>query len=457
MISCVEPTLGECRDALENLDSWTTMERVGAPFGVSGIDGTAYISREPLGAVLIISAFNYPIQLLLAPLAGAIAAGNCSVLKPSEMSPASSNLMAELVPKYMDKNAIRVVEGAIEVGKKLLDLRWDHILFTGSERVGKIVAAAAAKHLTPITLELGGKCPAIVDRSADMLVAARRIAQGRWLNAGQTCLSPDYVLVERGAAREAFVKAIQQVVKEWYGEQGDKLDEFCKLITKSSFKRVRAMLEEEHGGTIVAGSLGDEEGGHTGSKLGPVVVVNPSRDSTMMQEEIFGPILPILEVDDVSAAIAEVNAKPHPLALYCFTSSTAVAEKVRSATKSGAFCMNETVLHMVCPELPFGGVGSSGMGRYHGKAGFDAMTNPRALLYKSSLLDLAVRYPPHTPTNLAITRAALFTPRLPRLSATTLAIGTTLAAGAAYFAYKSGFLPGAAEAALQAWLPAFLQ
>lgn len=446
--------IAEAQDALDNLDKWTSMERVGAPFGVTGIDGSAYISREPLGAVLIISAFNYPIQLLLAPLAGAIAAGNSSVLKPSEMSPASSHLMAELVPRYMDSSAIVVVEGGVHVGKQLLELRWDHILFTGSERVGKIVAAAAAKHLTPTTLELGGKCPAIVDKSADMLVSARRIAQGRWLNAGQTCLSPDYVLVEK-SGRDAFVAAMKQVTSEWYGARAEKLEDFCRLTTKTHFARVKAMLSEEHGGEVVVGDATGGDGGDSGSKMGPVVIVNPSRDSRMMQEEIFGPLLPVVEVDDVAAAVSEVNSKPSPLAVYCFTGNTATAEMVRSSTTSGAFVMNDALLHMVCPELPFGGVGSSGMGRYHGKSGFDAMTNPRAILYKSALMDLAVRYPPHTPTNVAITGMAMFTPRLPRL--TTVLAGATVAAGVAYAAYKAGLLPGVAVSALQAWLPAMLQ
>lgn len=375
-------TRDEAKHALSHLDDWMRPSR--RPIPVITQPGRAWVEPQPLGLVLIIAPWNYPVQLLLAPLVGAVAAGNAVVLKPSELAPATSAAMAELVPRYLDSEAVAVIEGGVETTTELLAARWDHILFTGSTRVGRIVMEAAAKHLTPVTLELGGKSPTIVAADADLATSARRIAWGKTINAGQTCVAPDYVLVESAVAdefTERLVKELERVRDE---------TEPTSIINADHRARLEGLLAD-HGGH----ELTDRSADPTDRVMAPVLVHDPDPDSRLMQEEIFGPILPVLEVDSIDAAIDFVNERPRPLALYVFTESDAIERKVLGGTTAGSVGVNHLVYQVAVPALPFGGVGPSGMGAYHGKTGFDTFSHHKSVLKRPTRGDLKAAYPPY--------------------------------------------------------------
>ncbi len=353
--------------------------------------GSGRVVPEPLGVALVIAPWNYPIQLLLLPVAAAIAAGNAVVAKPSEVSPATSQALAELLPRYVDAEAIVVCEGDAEVATALLEQRFDHIFYTGSTNVGRIVYEAAAKHLTPVVLELGGKSPAIVDDSANLEVAARRIAWGKWLNAGQTCVAPDYVLVT-DSVRDAFVDQVQTAFSEFAGDAGIKSNpHFASIVNERHAGRLQGLLTD-HGGTVVVGGEVDVAARY----VEPTVVVDPDPDSALMSDEIFGPVLPVLTVESTDAAMDFVNEREKPLALYVFAEDDEVSDRVIGGTTSGGACVNHVILHLSPPELPFGGVGQSGMGRYHGQSGFDAFSNLKSVLAKPTSPDPKLLYPPYT-------------------------------------------------------------
>jgi aldehyde dehydrogenase (NAD+) len=372
---------------LAHLDSWLRPEKVHVP--VKQQPGTARIQRDPLGLVLIIGPWNYPIQLVLAPLVAAIAAGNAAVIKPSELAPASSRVLARLVPEYLDPECVVVVaEGGVPETTALLAERWDHIFYTGNGTVGRVVMEAAARHLTPVTLELGGKSPAIVDRHANVAVATKRIAWGKFVNTGQTCVAPDYVLVDRAVEQE-LLDGLASTVRSFYGDDPRTSSDYGRIINDRHFARLRGLLES--GGEPVVGG----ETNAADRYIAPTVLTAVDAGAPIMTEEIFGPLLPVLPVDDVDDAIAFVNSREKPLALYIFSEADTVAERVIASTSSGGVAVNATVLHLAVPGLPFGGVGASGMGAYHGRAGFETFSHRKSVLNRPTRLDVPVVYPPY--------------------------------------------------------------
>jgi len=377
---------GEVRYALGKLRRWTRPERVRAPLAI--FPGRASIHREPLGVVLVIAPWNYPVQLLLTPMAAALAAGNCVVGKPSELAPATSAALARLVPRYLDPAAVAIVEGGVPEATALLAERWDHIFYTGNAKVGRVVARAAAEHLTPLTLELGGKSPVLVDANADLEVAARRIAWGKWMNAGQTCVAPDHVLVAEEVAEE-LTERIISAVTSFYGADPHASPDYARIVNDHHFARL-ASLTDDPGHEILSG--GQRDAGER--YLAPTVVASVAPGAAVMAEEIFGPILPVLPVTDVDEAIARVNEHDKPLAVYAFTRSTATAARIVERTSSGGVCLNGTLLQLCVPGLPFGGVGASGFGSYHGRFGFETFSHRKAVLAKGVRPDIPLAYPP---------------------------------------------------------------
>ncbi|MDH5492598.1 MAG: aldehyde dehydrogenase family protein, partial [Myxococcales bacterium] len=349
----------------KHLERWMRPEKVSTPAVLQ--PGWSRIYKDPLGVVLIIAPWNYPFQLALSPLVGAIAAGNCAVIKPSEVAPATSALIAQWLPYYLDGSCIAVVEGAVAETTKLLAERFDHIFYTGNGTVGRIVMQAAAKHLTPVTLELGGKSPCIVDPSADLDVAARRIVWGKFYNCGQTCVAPDYVLVHE-SVHDALVNRMVATVREFWGDDPQQSKDYGRIVNARHHQRLMALMAS---GDAITGGTGDQGDRY----IAPTILKNVSAESKVMQDEIFGPILPVLSVTDMDAAIAFVNARPKPLALYLFASDRGVQEEVLARTSSGGVAVNHAILHLTVPDLPFGGVGESGMGAYHGQASFDTVTH----------------------------------------------------------------------------------
>jgi len=387
--------IAEIDHALAHLHSWMKPKRVGTPLILQ--PGSSRVVYEPLGVALIIGAWNYPVQLSLAPLVGCIAAGNCAVIKPSEFAPRCAEALAKLLPRYLDPSAFAVVEGGVPETSALLEEQFDKIFFTGSSRVGRIVMAAAAKHLTPVTLELGGKSPCVVDEDVDMAVAARRITYGKFINAGQTCIAPDYVLVHK-AREEALLDAITETIDAFYGGDPQGSEDFGRIIDARHHERLTRLIEGE---TIVTGGQTDPNQLH----IAPTVLRDVSPDAPVMREEIFGPILPVLAVDDMDEAIRFINDRDKPLALYVFSSKATTADRIIAATSAGGVCVNDTILQVVAPELPFGGVGESGMGKYHGRAGFEAFSNAKAVFRHGTSFDLPMRYPPFSKRDKAILRA----------------------------------------------------
>jgi aldehyde dehydrogenase (NAD+) len=348
----------------------------------------AHVRFDPLGVGLIIGTWNYPVMLTLSPLIAAISAGNAAVIKPSEVAGASAEVIARLIPKYLDCNAFSVILGGPPETTALLQQEWDHIFYTGGAGVAKLVMMAAAQRLTPVVLELGGKNPTIVHGSANLQTAARRIAFGRWFNAGQTCTAPDYVLVCKEIATE-FLTCLKEALLQFYGKDPQKSPDYGRIINFHHFDRLVRLLAS---GTICQGGQHDRADFY----LAPTVLVNVSPDSAAMQEEIFGPILPVLEVSDVQEAIEFVNARPSPLGMYVFSEDRSITERILNSTCSGGAVVNDCTLQPIVHDLPFGGVGNSGMGKYHGRWGFRAYSNARGVLYHSTVVDFgSVRYPPY--------------------------------------------------------------
>jgi aldehyde dehydrogenase (NAD+) len=375
----------EAEYALQHLETWMKPERMNTPLVME--PGHIRVRRDPLGVTLVISAWNEPFMLLFAPLAAALVGGNTAVLKPSELAVTCSSAAARLVPKYFDPRAVAVVEGAVPETTALLAQKWDFIFFTGSPQVGKIVHQAAAKNLTPCVLELGGKNPTIVHSSANLEVAANRIAYGRYMNSGHICTAPDHVLVWPDV-KDAFVAQLVKTIRKFYGDEPKLSPDYGRVINDRNFDRLVGLLSS---GKLVVGGQTDA----TERYIAPTVLVDVSPDSPIMQEEVFGPILPVLEIASVEAVIEWVNSRPRPLGLYVFAEDLAVAERILDATESGDAVINDCTIHPLLPEFPFGGVGNSGMGKYHGRWGFEAFTNARGVLYHSTTIDLGVRYPPY--------------------------------------------------------------
>lgn len=375
----------EARHMIANLCKWAAPNY--APTPLAQFPAVSTYVYEPKGVVLILGAWNFPLMLTLTPLVAAIAAGNTAILKPSEHAPHSSKLMAEKLPLYMDADCVQVIEGDHEISQELLQLRFDHIFFTGSTRVGRLVMQEAAKNLTPVTLELGGKCPTIVDETAKIKLAATRILWGKLMNAGQSCLAPDFVLVQRAKSQE-LVAALKEAIANFFNGDPKKSPDFGRIVSATHVARLQGLLQSQN---IVFGGETDASTHY----IAPTLVLNPKLDSPLMQEEIFGPILPIIEYDTLDDALKIISEKERPLALYVFSSSRANIDRVRTRTISGAMCINDAVSHIAVPDLPFGGIGASGMGNYHGESGFQTFSHKRAYLKKSTLMDFPLRYAPY--------------------------------------------------------------
>ena len=383
-------TLSEIRLTRKKLASWMKPERVRT--SLLAMPGRSYIYREPLGVTLIIAPWNYPFQLVVLPLIGAIAAGNCAVVKPSEVSPNVSALIAKWLPKYLDRRAVQVVEGGVPETTALLREKWDHIFYTGNGTVGRIVMEAAAKHLTPVTLELGGKSPCIVDESADLDVAAKRIVYGKFFNAGQTCVAPDYVLVH-DLVHDALINRMVSIIREFYGDDPKQSPDFARIVNERHHARLTRLLGNTD---VVTGGETDVSDRY----IAPTILKNVKEDDAVMQEEIFGPILPVISVSSVESAIGFVNRHEKPLALYVFAGDEAAQDRVLSGTSAGGTVLNHVWLHLSVPELPFGGVGESGMGAYHGRQSFETFSHRRSVLKKPTLPDPPILFPPYSSRKL---------------------------------------------------------
>jgi aldehyde dehydrogenase (NAD+) len=375
----------EVEFAQRHIAKWMKPERMRAPWLLW--PSSARIHREPFGVGLIVSPWNYPLQLALAPLVGALAAGNCAVIKPSELAPATSSFLAATLLRYLDPECVQVVEGGPSEAEALLAERWDYIFYTGSPRVGRMVMEAAAKHLTPVTLELGGKSPCIVDRSANLRVAARRIMWGKLMNAGQVCIAPDYVLVDETVEAELLTH-MAAAIKEFYGEDPRRSPDFARIVNQRHFRRIMRLIDG--GGEIYLGGESCEDELY----IAPTILTKSSLDSPIMQEEIFGPILPVLTVKSTDEAIAFINKREKPLALYLFAEEARVKRQVISGTSSGAITVNYPSVHAAMTCLPFGGVGNSGMGAYHGRASFETFSHRKSVFTKGTWPDPSLAYPP---------------------------------------------------------------
>lgn len=384
--------LDELKYVASHLHRWAEIRKVRTP--LAQFPSRSFVVPEPYGTVLIMSPWNYPFQLSLEPVIGAVAAGNTVVIKPSAYSPATSRLVAEVVKKAFPEELVAVVEGGREENAALLDQKWDYIFFTGSPAVGKIVMEKAAAHLTPVSLELGGKSPVIIDRTADIRIAAKRVAFGKILNAGQTCVAPDYVLIHKDL-KEAFVDNYLKVVEEFFP---DGYDSMPVIVNKKHFDRVSALVEKSLAGgacmrTVKGGAWNRDESSRF---MEPALLTDVTWESPVMQEEIFGPVLPVLVFEDEDKALAEVRRRPKPLALYLFSSNRKFRRKVLGTVSFGGGCVNDTIIHLATPYMPFGGVGNSGMGSYHGRASFDTFTHYKSIVSKSCAIDLPMRYHPYT-------------------------------------------------------------
>lgn len=390
--------------ALDNLDSWMRGKKIKLP--LPGIGTRAEQVPEPLGVVLIISTWNFPFGLSLEPLIGAIAAGNTGVLKPSELAPASAALLAEAIPAYVDTRAIKVVQGGQDVSDKLLQFKWDKIFFTGSNQVGRIVMTAAAKHLTPVTLELGGKCPAIVDSLPTMSwsrgVVLKRMIAGKFGTCnGQACIAVDYILVQKDYA-STLVELLKDTIRKTLGYQKPR-ETFARIINKRHFKRLKGLLDEPGvKDSVVYGGSTDED------KLfiEPTILVDPPLDAGIMRDEIFGPLLPIITLENIEESIEFLNARPKPLTIYCFTGNDKLMQRIASETSSGALMYNDTIVQYVGDTIPFGGVGESGFGRYHGKFSFDTFSHEKPVIRRPIFIDFWFRYPPWNDQKLELFRAS---------------------------------------------------
>ncbi len=374
----------ELNEMIRKLPRWVKPKRARTP--LTQFKSASYIVSEPYGVVLIMSPWNYPFQLSIAPLIGSIAGGNCAVVKPSAYSPHTSSVVAKIIGECFDERYISVVEGGREANNELLNQKFDYIFFTGSVAVGKTVMEAASRHLTPVTLELGGKSPCIVDRDTNIELSAKRIIWGKTINSGQTCVAPDYCFAHKDI-KDELIGAMKKCIKEFYGETPCRNPEYPRIVNEKHFNRLKALMDS---GDIVAGGDFNEET----LQISPTILDNVGLDSPVMQEEIFGPVLPVIGYENIEEVIAYINSRPKPLAMYLFTRSKELERRIVERVSFGGGCINDTVVHVATSEMPFGGVGESGMGGYHGKWSFDTFTHKKSIMKKSFLIDIELRYPP---------------------------------------------------------------
>lgn len=387
----------EISHTLKHLRAWMSPEW--ASTGLINFPASSKIMSEPYGVTLNIAPWNYPFQLAIAPAIGALAAGNTMIIKPSELAPATSKVLAKIINPNFDAGLLHVIEGAVEETTELLNHKWDYIFFTGGTQIGKIVYQAAAKHLTPVTLELGGKSPTIVHSSANIKISARRIAWGKFLNAGQTCVAPDYILIEE-SIKDEFIKHFKAEIEKLYGSNPIQNNEYGKIINNRHFNRLISYLNDVN---VIYGGKFDEQA----CKIAPTIVETKSLNSAIMNEEIFGPIMPIITFKTVEEVIAKVKSKSKPLALYIFSNKEAFTNQILQHTSSGGVCINDVIMHMTGASLPFGGVGDSGIGAYHGKFSFDTFSHKKAVLHRQFWLDAPLRYPPFNKIPLSLLKKLL--------------------------------------------------
>ncbi|KAF9987754.1 Aldehyde dehydrogenase [Mortierella antarctica] len=392
----------ECVEAIKNLDAWAAPHYVKT--GMLNKMDAPHIRKEPLGMVLIIGAWNYPLNLLLAPAVGAIAAGNTVVLKPSEVAPHTAALLTRLLPLYLDSRSYRIVNGAAEETTALLEHKFDHIFYTGSGNIGKIIMGAAAKQLTPVTLELGGKSPAFVTKDVDVSTAARRLTWGKFFNCGQTCIAPDYVIIERGIEQE-FVKHMQEHLKEFYGASAQTSESYGRVVNRNHFHRLKKVLDNTTGNVVIGGDTQEDD-----LFIAPTVVLDVQPGDSLLEAEIFGPLLPIMVVDSVQQGLDYVNAGDQPLALYVFSNNRKTSDFILDHTRSGGAVVNDVLVQFGVSTLPFGGTGPSGIGNYHGQRSFDTFSHERGTIIKSLGMERVnnIRYPPYSEKKIGWIQWILF-------------------------------------------------
>ncbi|WP_420321415.1 aldehyde dehydrogenase [Flagellimonas sp.] len=377
--------LAEINTMIKNLEFWAQPERISG--NLANFPSRNYICREPLGQVLVIAPWNYPFQLIMAPLVGAIAAGNTVVAKPSELTPNTAEIVKKIIQNVFDPEHVAVVLGGVEVSQELLSKRWDHIFFTGSPQVGRIVYESAAKHLTPVTLELGGKNPCIVDETASISLTAKRIVWGKSLNLGQTCLAPDYLLVHH-SVKDKLIQKLKDKIVEAYGENQTESQDLARIVNERHYDRLKSLLKGQH--ILYGGETVDED-----NFIGLTLIDEPDLDSPLMQGEVFGPILPIFSYKNQSDIDAIVKRYEKPLAAYLFSNKRAAQKEFIARYGFGGGVINDTVIHIANKKLPFGGVGHSGVGAYHGKTSFDVFSHKKAIVKRGRWIDPPLRYAPY--------------------------------------------------------------
>jgi aldehyde dehydrogenase (NAD+) len=375
----------ELRLVLKHMKKWAKPRAVSET--LLNFPARSYVYSQPYGVALIIGPWNYPLQLVLNPLIGALAAGNCAIIKPSELTPATAKVISKLIRSVFDPAYVTVVEGGVPTTQHLLAQRFDYIFFTGSTQVGRVVMKAAAEHLTPVTLELGGKSPAIVAEDADLGLTARRIVWGKFMNAGQTCVAPDYLLVQE-QVKEELIEQLRIAIQQFYGDTPRHSPDLAHIVNDRHYQRLNCYLRD---GVVRIGGQHDAESRF----IAPTVLDQVSWRDAVMQDEIFGPILPVLTYSNLDDAIAQVNAHEKPLALYFFSNSKARQRRVLEETHAGGGCINDTISHLINPNLPFGGVGESGVGSYHGQSSFELFSNQKSVVHRGTWIDLPLRYPPY--------------------------------------------------------------
>ncbi|EOB9223601.1 aldehyde dehydrogenase [Staphylococcus aureus] len=380
-------TLKSIKNARKELKNWTKTKNVDTPLYL--FPTKSYIKKEPYGTVLIIAPFNYPFQLVFEPLIGAIAAGNTAIIKPSELTPNVARVIKRLINETFDANYIEVIEGGIEETQTLIHLPFDYVFFTGSENAGKIVYQAASENLVPVTLEMGGKSPVIVDETANIKVASERICFGKFTNAGQTCVAPDYILVHE-SVKDDLITALSKTLREFYGQNIQQSPDYGRIVNLKHYHRLTSLLNSAQMNIVFGGHSDEDE-----RYIEPTLLDHVTNDSAIMQEEIFGPILPILTYQSLDEAIAFIHQRPKPLSLYLFSEDENATQRVINELSFGGGAINDTLMHLANPKLPFGGVGASGMGRYHGKYSFDTFTHEKSYIFKSTRLESGVHLPPY--------------------------------------------------------------
>ncbi|HEA6729523.1 TPA: aldehyde dehydrogenase [Staphylococcus aureus] len=380
-------TLKSIKNARKELKNWTKTKNVDTPLYL--FPTKSYIKKEPYGTVLIIAPFNYPFQLVFEPLIGAIAAGNTAIIKPSELTPNVARVIKRLINETFDANYIEVIEGGTEETQTLIHLPFDYVFFTGSENVGKIVYQAASENLVPVTLEMGGKSPVIVDETANIKVASERICFGKFTNAGQTCVAPDYILVHE-SVKDDLITALSKTLREFYGQNIQQSPDYGRIVNLKHYHRLTSLLNSAQMNIVFGGHSDEDE-----RYIEPTLLDHVTSDSAIMQEEIFGPILPILTYQSLDEAIAFIHQRPKPLSLYLFSEDENATQRVINELSFGGGAINDTLMHLANPKLPFGGVGASGMGRYHGKYSFDTFTHVKSYIFKSTRLESGVHLPPY--------------------------------------------------------------